>query len=104
MALLLVLVVVATSTPSSRCWYEFQRVMVLNGINVPALRPDLLDRCLLIRLSRIPPENRRPESELWHEFEGVRPRIVGAMFDALSAAIRTEPSVELDVLPRTPIR
>lgn len=80
--------------------YHFRRVFVLNGINVPAMYPDLLDRSILVRLNSIPDKERLEESELWAEFQKLRPSIVGAMFEALSAAIRLKRSVKLRELPR----
>jgi hypothetical protein len=43
---------------------------------------------------------RRPESELWHEFEIARPRILGALLDALVHGLRAIGRVHLDHLPR----
>ena len=57
--------------------YVFKRVVGLNGINIPASRPDLIDRSILIPLDRIPPEMRKTEKELWEDFEKARPHILG---------------------------
>jgi len=80
--------------------YCFRRVLVLNGINVPAQQPDLLDRCLLVELDHIDTDDRRAEEELWAAFRSVRPRAFGAMLDALAKAHAREPDVDLEVLPR----
>lgn len=80
--------------------YSFKRVLLLNGINIPAQKPDLLDRSLLIRLNRIQEEHRQEEEELWNEFEQDRPLILGSMFKALSVAMAIRPSVDLGTLPR----
>ena len=80
--------------------YSFRRCCALNGINVAAHKPDLLDRAVLIGLERIPREHRRPERELWKEFESLRPEILGAALDLLSAAMRLAPKVGLTQLPR----
>lgn len=80
--------------------FAFRRAVILNGINVPAQRPDLLDRCVLIELDRIPKEERTEERKLWEQFESARPRFFGAMLTALSRAMQIEPEVELEVLPR----
>lgn len=39
--------------------YEYKVPVILNGINVVATRPDLLDRSLLLGLERIPEDERR---------------------------------------------
>ncbi|MCL6449561.1 MAG: hypothetical protein K6U04_15740 [Armatimonadetes bacterium] len=80
--------------------YNFQHCISLNGINVAATRPDLLDRSILIELERIPPEKRREEKKFWDAFEKARPGIFGAMLDALAGAMKTYPTVRLDSLPR----
>lgn len=80
--------------------YSFRRCCGLNGINVAAHKPDLLDRCILFRLEPIPATKRRPEAELWREFEAIRPRLFGAALDALSRAMAQLPSVRLPGLPR----
>lgn len=79
---------------------DFLRCPTLNGINLVAARPDLLDRSLIFALERINPDRRREETELWHEFEHARPGIVGGMFDALVRAMRIYPTVKLNRLPR----
>lgn len=80
--------------------YNFQHCISLNGINVAATRPDLLDRSILIELERIPPEKRREEREFWDAFEKARPGIFGAMLDALAGAMGIYPTVKLKNLPR----
>ena len=80
--------------------YNFKRAIILNGINLPSARPDLLDRSILIRLDRIPWEKRRTERELWKEFERLKPRLFGAILDALSQALAIKPTVDLPALPR----
>jgi len=66
---------------------EYLRCVALDGINVCAKEPDLLDRCLLIELERIPKDKRRVEKEFWKEFEKASPRILYGIFRTLSKAI-----------------
>ncbi len=80
--------------------FSFRRPMLLTGVNVPALQPDLLDRLLLVELRAIPPERRRPEQELQDEFEKARPKIFAGMLAALSGAMRAEQKVKLARPPR----
>ncbi len=63
---------------------EMLRAVILNGINTPSDRPDVQDRTLLIELERIPDKDRRPERQLWAEFDKEHGRLLGAAFDALS--------------------
>jgi hypothetical protein len=76
------------------------RPVVLDSIEDVVVRPDLLDRSLIVRPPFIPEENRKPEKKFWTEFEEARPRIVGALFDAVSCAVRRHDEVVLESLPR----
>ena len=80
--------------------YQFRRLLVLNGINVPATRPDLLDRSILVNLKPIRKELRREERELIAEFDAIRPTLVGAMLDALSQAMHVVHDIKLTELER----
>lgn len=80
--------------------FTFKRCISLNGINNVANRPDLLDRAILIELSRISEENRKELSEIEKDFEENLPFILGCIFDILSKAMKIYPTVKLDRLPR----
>jgi len=80
--------------------YHFRRCCGLNGINVAAAKPDLLDRALLFGLEQIPRSRRRAEKAIWQSFEQIRPDLLGAAFDALGGAMRILPAVELRELDR----
>jgi hypothetical protein len=58
-------------------FYNFKRVVGLNGINLGATKSDLLDRGLIIQLERIPKENRKKVDEIWKEFEELKPKLLG---------------------------
>ena len=79
---------------------SFRRCVVLNGIQPGVTRPDLLDRTIPLHLERMEPGQRKEEREFWAAFEAARPRLVGAMFDALAQAMRRYPTVHLPALPR----
>lgn len=74
--------------------------LILNGIGEPATRPDLLDRCLMLHLPTIPESARRPESEIEAVFEQARPRLLGALLDAVAVGLERLAEVQLDRLPR----
>lgn len=80
--------------------FNAQRPIILNGIEEVATRNDLLDRSLVLYLPSIPEERRRSDVEMRNEFEQARPRILGALLDALSIALRNVEAVKLDKLPR----
>ena len=53
-----------------------------------------------LTLPVIPAEKRKNEADLWPRFEQARPRILGALLDAVSAALRNRASVHLSEKPR----
>jgi hypothetical protein len=73
---------------------DAQRPVILNGIEDIGFRSDLIDRSLIVELPRIEPAARKPEAVFWREFEEARPRILGALLTAVSAALRNLPAVE----------
>lgn len=80
--------------------YEMRRAVLLNGINVPTERGDVLDRSLVIELDRIPDAERKTEDALWEEFERLHPRLLGALFDTLALALAAKPQTKLSRRPR----
>jgi len=76
--------------------YKIQACITLNGINLPASSPDLLERGFIVELTRIPPSERRDEEEFYREFEKLRPRILGGIFSTLSQTLVNISSVSLD--------
>jgi hypothetical protein len=80
--------------------FDAVRPVMLNGIPDVATEGDLLDRGLALTLPQIPDDRRRDENELWSHFEQVRPRVQGALLDAVSAALLHRPGVRLASKPR----
>ena len=78
--------------------FRAQRPVILNGIEDIATRADLLDRALVLYLPTI--RRVRSEKALLREFELAHPRILGALLDAASCAMRNISTTSLDVLPR----
>jgi hypothetical protein len=81
--------------------FDATRPLVLNAIpDLGSARPDFLDRALIVEFLDIKPEVRRDEAQFWREFEQARPRILGALLDAVTAGLRNLPNVRLSQLPR----
>lgn len=78
----------------------FKDCVVLNGINVVATRPDLLDRSILLELERIPDNERKDEETVLREFNNAKPKILGAIFTTLSKAMKLYKSIKLEKLGR----
>lgn len=74
--------------------------VIVNGIDEPASRPDLVDRCISITLRSIPDSERREEREVLADFRRVLPRVLGALLTAVSSALRNRDRVELKGRPR----
>jgi hypothetical protein len=80
--------------------FEAARPILLNGIEEVVSRPDLGDRAIFLTLAPIGEGQRRLESELWRAFEIARPRILGALLDAVVHGLRAMSHVHLESLPR----
>lgn len=79
---------------------SFRRWIILNGIDIGAMRGDLAERSLVVNLERISPQNRRTEEQLGQLWAESYPRIFGALLDLAAGVKRVLPSVELDSSPR----
>lgn len=80
--------------------FSQKRPVILNGIDSLAVAGDLRDRSLVIELPPIPPDKKRTEREFYRELEAVRPKVLGALLNAVSAALQNLDQVELRELPR----
>jgi hypothetical protein len=80
--------------------FDACRPVILNGIEDIVTRPDLADRAVFLNLEAIGEDRRRPEREIWEEFNGARPRILGALLDAVSIGLRRVSSTRLERHPR----
>lgn len=79
---------------------DFKRCIVLNGINIVATKPDLLDRSILLELKRIPPKDRKDEESIWKEFDEDLPIIFSGILSVLGDAMEIYPTLNLQELPR----
>ena len=71
------------------------RPILLEGIPDVVAQPDLADRTIAVGLPVL--LRKRSEAEFWAAFRQARPRIMGALLDALVAARRTVDRVHLTV-------
>jgi len=76
------------------------RPILLNGIENVAVRSDLADRSVCLTLEPVAEKDRRLESELWGSFEAERPRILGALLDAMVVGLRRFSNIRLPDKPR----
>ncbi|MFJ8298662.1 ATP-binding protein [Streptomyces sp. NPDC094447] len=74
---------------------RYRRPLLLTGIDVGVLRPDLAERLLPLRLER--PKVRRTEAELWAEFEEALPIILGSLLDLTVTVRATQADIPTDL-------
>ena len=80
--------------------FNAMKPIILNGISQVATRGDLLDRAIVITLPPIPEERRKDEATFWADFDRARPRILGALLDAVAIGLRHVGAVRLERKPR----
>lgn len=80
--------------------FSAQRPIALNGISDLAARPDLADRALTITLPPLLDDQRRQEREFWAAFVAARPKILGALCDAVATGLKQLPDTKLNRRPR----
>jgi hypothetical protein len=79
---------------------HFRHIVILNSISLAIVNADLMDRSIILKLHRIKPEDRKPEQDLWADFESARPGILGGIFDTIVKAMVIYPTLNLKQLPR----
>jgi hypothetical protein len=90
----------ALYTDSDLAVFAFRRCIILNGIDVGALRGDLADRTLPINLDRIEESARLTERQLNERWTQDQPRIFGDLLSLAASLIKRLPSVRLASSPR----
>jgi hypothetical protein len=87
-------------TDADEVLFQAARPAILNGIEDVITRQDLADRAIFLTMGSLSDEQRRPEAELWREFELARPRILGALLDAVSHGLGMRDRIQFARLPR----
>lgn len=78
---------------------EFKSIIVINGIDIISRRTDLMERCIMLEMATIKPENRKTEKEVETVFKETLPKILGAIFDAIQQVLSMD-ELELKTLSR----
>lgn len=87
-------------TDGEHAVFAFRRAIILNGIDLGALRGDLAERMLPIHLEPISETMRMGEHEVWGSWDKAHARILGAVLDLAARVARVESSVRLGNKPR----
>lgn len=80
--------------------HQFKRVVILNGINLTALRGDLADRIIPITAPVISTRERKLEADLESAWLREFPEIFGALLTICSKVLEKYTHIEMDELPR----
>ncbi len=92
------LVMRALFTDGDEFMLTAKRPICLNGIVEVVTRPDLVDRSVFV--TALPLKKRRREKEFWAAFDAARPALLGALYDAVSCALRNADAESPEDLPR----
>jgi energy-coupling factor transporter ATP-binding protein EcfA2 len=87
-------------TDTEEVLFAGRRLVALNGIEDVALRPDLVDRAIMLGLEPIPEDERRDEEEYNAAFDRAAPKILGALLDGAVYGLRNLATTHLTNLPR----
>jgi len=79
--------------------FKLKRPLILTGVTDIATQSDLLDRCVFLRLLPITEDKRLPYAEFRARFNEARPRILGALLEAVVVALRNLPTIKPKKLP-----
>lgn len=88
----------ALYTDADEASFTACRPIMMNGIPDFVERGDLLDRAIHVNLPRV--QSYKADDLFWAEFEEELPRLQGALFNAVSMALKRLPEVVLDFTPR----
>ncbi|MDD2391984.1 MAG: hypothetical protein PHU94_03515 [Bacilli bacterium] len=78
---------------------QYKRAIILNGINCPATREDILDRAILINLKRF--KQYKAEQVIYEEWETLKPQFLDLIFRTISKALPLHYSINIEELGRT---
>lgn len=78
----------------------FRRAVLVNGISLGRLRPDLADRLIRITLGQLADTDRLDEADLAGQWDKAHPAVLGGLLDLAVGVLATLPRVRQDSWPR----
>ena len=87
-------------TDEDEVLFAGRRLVAINGIEDVAIRPDLVDRAVMLALEPIAETARRDEKELDRELARAAPKILAALLDGVAAGLRNLATVKIADKPR----
>lgn len=79
---------------------QFRHAVIINSIGMPIINADLMDRSIILKLTRISDDERKPELDILEDLNCSRPAILGGIFDTIAKAMTIYPTVTVKELPR----
>lgn len=79
---------------------KYKRAIILNGINCPIEKSDLVDRTILVDLKRIAKDEMKTEDEIYSIWERKKPHFLDKIFNVISKAIPIHYNTKLNKLER----
>jgi len=91
----------ALYTDDEEALFEAMRPVILTGINPVAASQDLVDRQVLVELQDFDTDDKRQEETvIWRQFQEVSPRLLGALLNGVTMALRRIETLKISRLPR----
>ena len=87
-------------TDEDEVLFSGRRLVALNGIEDVAVRPDLVDRAVMLALEPIAETARRDEKEFDQELAFAAPKILGALLDGVVSGLRDLATIRIADKPR----
>jgi hypothetical protein len=78
----------ALYTNDDDIYYNFKRIIGINGIDLAATKADLLDRSIIIQTERIDKKDRVKIKKIWEKFNLLKPYVLGYIIDILVKVLR----------------
>jgi hypothetical protein len=90
----------ALHTDCDEMLFDVVRPVIITGVGDVIARADLADRALTVTLTAISDDQRMAEGDFMPAFDRARPRILGALLEAMAHGLAELPNVRLSRLPR----
>jgi len=87
-------------TDEDEVLFSGRRLVAINGIEDVAVRPDLVDRAVMLALEPIAEKQRRDEAEYNAEFARIAPKVLGALLDGAVTGLRDLAATRIADKPR----
>src|SRR5262245_31363868 len=87
-------------TDEDEVLFSGRRLVAINGIEDVAVRPDLVDRAVMLALEPIAERQRRDEAEYNAEFGRIAPKILSALLDGVATGLRDLAATQIMDKPR----